>query len=96
MSQNSTIYLVNIDKEPKQINLTFSVWSYHKPRTLQLLFGNYSEEITISTSLQKLSTRLVLSPGINVLEIMSKEGCDSPSRIENSIDKRCLSFAVSI
>jgi hypothetical protein len=96
MNQNAIIYLINSDKESKQINLTFSVWSYHEPRTLQLLFGNYSEEMTISTSLQKVSTKLMLNPGINALEIMSKEGCDSPSRIENSTDERCLSFAISI
>jgi hypothetical protein len=96
MNQNAIIYLINSDKESKQINLTFSVQSYHEPRTLQLLFGNYSEEMTISTSLQKVSTKLMLNPGINALEIMSKEGCDSPSRIENSTDERCLSFAISI
>lgn len=94
MSNNATIYLVNPSKEPKQVNLTSTGWSYYKPRTLQFLIGDYSQKLNFLVTPQKISGKLILNPGINILKIASEEGCDTPARIENSTDDRCLSFAL--
>ena len=92
MGQNSTIYLIDSGNESKQINLTFIGWSYYKPRTLQISFGNDSKEMAFSTAPQEFSIKL-RNLKTNVLKFASKEGCDVPARIENSSDDRCLSIA---
>lgn len=96
MSQNATLTLFNPYKE--HVVLDLNVWSFYKPRTLEILVNNQSifqkevfkEEII-------LTDFMMLKPGENIVLFHSKEGCNIINEIKKEYigDLRCLSFAIS-
>jgi hypothetical protein len=95
MGQNASIQVFNPSGEKRKMNMSFIVWSYHKPRTLYIYLNE--EEIVRIKVLEKSTYNFTLEliPGLNELKFHSLEGCDVPAEIENEKDIRCLSFAIS-
>jgi hypothetical protein len=94
MSQNSTIYFLNPLETKKEIS--FLVQSYFKPRKLDIFVSD--KLVNSRKILPDIPTKLTInmSPGFNVIKFVSEEGCEVPFEVEESTDKRCLSFSVII
>jgi hypothetical protein len=92
MSQNATLTVFSFTKSSFKINVTLK--SYYKPRILQVFLNeNFICRYNISQENENIILNINLTPGKNVIKFHSIEGCDIPSKIENSTDSRCLSFA---
>jgi hypothetical protein len=92
MSENATIFITSPNEQTTNLNLL--AWSYYKPRTLIVSFGNNSKELNIGENATEVNLKLNLANGINHVLLISKEGCDIPQIISNSNDNRCLSFVL--
>ena len=93
MPSNATLFITSPNEQ--KTNLKLLAWSYYKPRTLIVSFGNSSKELNIGENATEVNLKLNLNQGINEIFFKSKEGCTLPKSIENSNDIRCLSFALS-
>ncbi len=95
MSQDAAIQILNTGKSKEKAKMNLTVWSYFKPKTLQLylndnMIGSYGIG---SDKKEGITTDLQLNPGWNIIKFSSKEDCVIPNKVENSTDTRCLSFA---
>lgn len=97
IERNGTINILNPSDNTENVKINFTVWSYYKVRTLEIYHNG--ENLNVSSipfdKKTNLTLNLNLSSGINTILFSSKEGCDSPNKVENSSDYRCLSLAFS-
>ena len=93
-SNNATIFVYS--PEDRDLNLSFNVVSFHKPRTLQVCLNDeLTHEQNIPTSFVELETALKLKEGENILRFYTPDGCQRPVAIPKlkNKDGRCLSLA---
>jgi hypothetical protein len=95
MSSNASVFLINPSTESKNFILNFTFWSYYKNRNAKIDLENTSKVITANPIATSISLKVTLKPGINVMNLASKSGCDVPALIESKHDKRCLSIAIA-
>jgi uncharacterized membrane protein len=90
---NSTIEFNS--KKGRDYKISFDMASYKKERNIKLFFNSkliYEGALTPSEKHFELSVNL--KKGTNRLTFVS-DSCDVPALIENSSDRRCLSFKLS-
>lgn len=95
ISQNAELRIFNPSDNKRNINVSFIIWSYYKPRSFYIYIKG--KEIVAIDVFGRLNynLNLELDPGMSELTLSSLQGCDIPAEIEISDDKRCLSFAIS-
>jgi arylsulfatase A-like enzyme len=72
--------------------LEFAVQSYHQPRRLRIrVDGRWLRSERLDTAERRLRVELPPGSGKRTVELVSPS-CDSPSRVGESADTRCLSF----
>lgn len=93
--ENATLLMES--KADQQVKLSFSVQSFHRPRTLEIYANNqFVQQAAVPTSFVSVSIPIQLRKGENIIRLHMPEGAERPCDIpgSNSKDARWLSVAV--
>ncbi|MBI4158726.1 hypothetical protein HY500_00525 [Candidatus Woesearchaeota archaeon] len=93
MGKKTSLNIIAFDSNKKMLQIA-TKYTFNGNRTLQVYHDGEPVYSTIVIGKQGLSVPLILHKGENLIELRSKEGCDKPSSVSESRDKRCLSLAI--
>jgi hypothetical protein len=72
-----------------------SLWSYNKPRNLEIYVNdNLTGKMHVDSKKEK-KIEVYLEVGKNIIRFVSIDGCEKPIEIEKTEDTRCLSVALN-
>lgn len=95
MSQDAVLFVYNLKNAEQETILNFSVWSFYRNRTLEAYLNNafIGSYRILPDRRQNIEINIQARLGGNILQLVSKEGCEAPKSLGVSSDERCLSFA---
>ncbi len=94
--QHAEVRAWNFNPAVREYTLRFNVWSYTRPRQLDVLLNGTRLGTWQVGDLQELTLPLSLTPGPHRIELRSPDGPISPASLgDGSVDERELGFGVA-